>query len=573
MEEHSLQQMAVPTAPRTSRETIPQEDPIPTKESETRLVPLEINEAPVNGEHDTHQPESTGAEQYPSTWIFATIMVGLSLSSTLVALYYKDNSILATAIPRITAQFDSLGDVGWYGSAFLLTNCSVSLFYGKLYTFFPVKWVYLCALALFEMGSLLCGVTPSSLGLIIGRAIAGLGAGGLYSGAMLIIAENAPMHQRPVYNGIITAVFSVSGVAGPLIGGVLTDHITWRWCFYINLPLGGVTAFVNLLLLKSKEPAKSVAGVREKLFQLDPLGLLFFLPSIICLLLALQWGGSEYPWSDARVIALFTVFGVLFLAFIAVQIYEQDKATIPPRILSDRNIWGASLSGLCLSASLLVFSYYLPIWFQAIKNASATMSGVLNLPVLGTLAISTILSGFLVTVFGHYMPFMVVAPVLASIAAGLLTTLTPSSSQASYLGYQALYGLGCGLGMTQPILAVQSCVESAADAPSATVIVIFMQTLGGTLFLSVAQNLFHNRLLTLLGGVQRVDVGRVVAAGAAGFRDVVEPEVLDVVLARYSSAITYSFYAGLALSVVAILGVLPMQWIPLNQKGEGMAPN
>ncbi|KAL2831869.1 major facilitator superfamily domain-containing protein [Aspergillus pseudoustus] len=490
-------------------------------------------------------------------------MVGLSLSCTLVAL---DNTILATAIPRITAQFDSLGDVGWYGSAFLLTNCSVSLLYGKLYTFFPVKWVYLSALAVFEVGSVLCGATPSSVGLIIGRAIAGLGGGGLYSGAMLIIAENAPMHQRPVYTGVITAVFSVAGVAGPLLGGALTDNTTWRWCFYINLPLGGVTAFVNLFFLKSRKPVKTIAGLKAKLLQLDPIGLLFFLPSMICLLLALQWGGSEYPWSDARVIALFSVFGVLLLTFIAIQIHEQDKATIPPRIFSNRNIWGASLSSFCLSASLMVFTYYLPIWFQAIKDASATMSGVLNLPMLGTLAIFTVLSGILVTVLGHYMPFMMIAPILASIGAGLLTTLTPSSSQASYLGYQALYGIGCGLGMTQPILAVQARVESPADAPSATVIVIFMQTLGGALFVSVAQNLFHNRLLTLLRGLPGVDVGRVVAAGAAGFRDVVEPEMLGVVLDRYSSAITYSFYAALALSVSAMLGALPMQWIPLKTK-------
>ncbi|KAJ0423131.1 major facilitator superfamily domain-containing protein [Aspergillus carlsbadensis] len=576
MREHDVQQMSVPTSPRasiTSRDTTPQGDQNPTKESQTRLVPLEIDEASVSasGEHNGHQAEIKAAQEYPSSWRFAAIMVGLSLSITLVSL---DNTILATAIPRITAQFDSLDDVGWYGSAFLLTTCSVSLLYGKLYTFFPVKWVYMCALGIFEAGSLICGATPSSIGLIIGRAVAGIGAGGLSSGALLIIAENRPMHQRPVYNGIVTGLYSVAGVAGPLIGGALTDNTTWRWCFYINLPLGGVTAFVNLVFLKSKKPVKTISGVKETFWQMDPIGMLFFLPSMICLLLALQWGGSKYPWSDARVIALFAIFGVLFLTFVAVQIYEQDRATIPPRLFSNRNIWGASLYALGLGGSFMVFTYYLPIWFQAIKNASATMSGVLNLPMLGVIAFCTVLSGFLVTVFGHYMPFMLAGPVLTSIGAGLLTTLTPSSPRASYLGYQVLYGMGCGVGLMQPILAVQARVERAADAPSATVIVMFMQTLGGALFVSVAQNLFHNRLLTLLRGVQGVDVGRVVDAGAAGFRDVVDAEVLGIVLERYSSAITYSFYAALALGLVAILGVLPMQWIPLNRKvgmgkGEG----
>ncbi|KAH8692966.1 putative MFS toxin efflux pump [Talaromyces proteolyticus] len=562
MEEHKSHQVSAPTSPRTPFAA--SRKPILTKESETRLVPLEIDDASASGEHNDQQQPVGLAEGYPSAWRVAAIMVGMSLACTLVAL---DNTILATAIPRITTQFDSLEDVGWYGSAFLLTNCSVSLLYGKLYTFFPVKWVYMCALAVFEAGSLLCGATPSSVGLIIGRAIAGAGGGGLFSGAMLIIAESAPLHQRPVYNGIIMAIFTVAGVAGPLLGGALTDNTTWRWCFYINLPLGGVTGFVILFFLKSKKPVKTTEGAKEYLWQLDPVGLLFFLPSMICLLLALQWGGSKYPWQDARIIALFAVFSALFLTFVVVQIYEQDRATIPPRLFKNRNIWGASLYTFCLSASFMVFTYYLPIWFQSVKSASATMSGVLNLPMLGTLGTFTILSGILVTYTGHYMPFILTAPVLTSIAAGLLTTLTPSSSQKSYVGYQALYGVGCGLGMTQPMLAVQACVESPADAPSATVIVIFMQTLGGALFVSAAQNMFHNKLLHLLRSVEGVDVKKVVEAGAAGLKDVADGDVLDVVVQSYSSAITYSFFAATALAAAAMLGALPMQWISLKRKG------
>ncbi|KAH8688640.1 MFS transporter [Talaromyces proteolyticus] len=524
---------------------------------EANVVPLETEE--TNGQHEQLE---TPAEAYQSKSRLAAIMVGLALSCTLVAL---DNTILATAIPKITAQFDSLGDVGWYGSAFLLTNCSVSLLYGKLYTFFPVKWVYMWALAVFEIGSLLCGATPTSVGLIIGRAIAGAGGGGLFSGAMLIIAESAPMHQRPIYNGIIIAIFSIAGVAGPLLGGALTDNTTWRWCFYINLPLGAVTSLVIAFFLKAKKPVKTIAGVKEKLVQLDPVGLFFFLPSMICLLLALQWGGTEYPWSDARVIALFVVFGVLFLIFVGVQWWEQDQATIPPRLFQNRNIWGASLYILCISASVMALTYYLPIWFQSVRNATATMSGVMNLPMLITLAIFTILCGALVTAFGYYMPFMYIAPIVMTIAAGLLTTITPDSRPAQYLGYQALYGVGCGAGMTQPMLAVQAAVSSL-DAPSATVIIVFMQTLGGALFISVAQNIFHNKLLVLLAReAPDVDVGKVVSAGATGLRAVVDEDALPAVLDAYSGAITYSFYVAVALAGIAILGALPMQWLSLKK--------
>jgi MFS family permease len=145
----------------------------------------------------------------------------------------KDNTIIATAIPRITDQFHALNDVGWYGSAYLLTTCSFQLIFGKLYTFYSIKYVYLAALFLFELGSLICGVAPSSTALILGRAVAGLGCAGIFSGAILIIAKTVPLHRRPAYTGIIGAMYGIASVAGPLMGGAFTDRLTWRWCFYM----------------------------------------------------------------------------------------------------------------------------------------------------------------------------------------------------------------------------------------------------------------------------------------------------------------------------------------------------
>jgi MFS family permease len=265
---------------------------------------------------------------------------------------------MATAIPKITDQFGSLDDVGWYGSAYLLTNCSVSLLYGKLYTFFSIKWVYLVALGLFELGSLVCGITPNSIGLILGRAVAGIGAGGIFPGTILIIAESVPMRQRPIFTALISAIYSVSGVAGPIIGGALTDHATWRWCFYINLPLGGVTCLFVLAFYHAQSPMKTRNGLKDVLMQLDPIGLLCFLPSMISLLLALQWGGTRYPWSSTQVIVLFVVFGVLLVAFVAVQWWQQDRATISPQLIMNRNVWGASIFVFCLAASLMEYTYY-----------------------------------------------------------------------------------------------------------------------------------------------------------------------------------------------------------------------
>jgi MFS family permease len=164
--------------------------------------------------------------------------IALCLSVFCMAL---DNTILATAIPRITDQFNSLDDIGWYASAYLLTTCALQLIFSKLYTFYNIKWIYLMSVFIFEIGSLLCGVSPNSTALIIGRAIAGIGGAGIFSGAILIISKTVPLHQRPSYTSAIGSMYGIASVAGPLMGGAFTDRLTWRWCFYINLPFGGVT--------------------------------------------------------------------------------------------------------------------------------------------------------------------------------------------------------------------------------------------------------------------------------------------------------------------------------------------
>lgn len=369
------------SVPRTSMSPVIPWDPL-NNDSVTRLAPFDLSD-------NVNQREARNkGETCPAGWKLGIIMVGLSLACILSALVnphklqapyvlidantvelIQDNTILTTAIPLITKQFNSLDDVGWYASAFLLTTCAVSLIYGKLYTYYPIKWIYLGALCLFEVGSLICGATPSSLGLIIGRAVAGIGAGGIFSGSLLIVSQETPLRLRPIYTSIISAIYGVASVAGPLIGGALTDHASWRWCFYINLPLGAVTCVFLLLFYEAKKPVKAVAGWKDIILQLDPLGLLFFLPSMISLLLALQWGGSKYPWDSPLIITLFIVFSVLLLAFVAAQWWQQDRATIPPRLIKNRNVWGACFFLFCLGASFMVYSYYVSNSFQARSDA------------------------------------------------------------------------------------------------------------------------------------------------------------------------------------------------------------
>lgn len=248
--------------------------------------------------------------------------------------------------------------MGWYGSSFLFTNCTVQLFFGKLYTFYSAKWVFLSGLGIFEIGSLVCAIAPNSVSLIIGRAIAGIGAAGLFSGAIIIIANTVPLRIRPIYIGILSSMHSIASVAGPILGGAFTDHLSWRWCFWINLPLGGLTAIGIFFLMPTRAGDVQPLPWKEQVKQFDLPGTLTMIPSIICLLLALQWGGSKYEWKSARIIVLMILFGLLFAAFVGIQIWQKDRATVPVRLMKNRSVFGASWYACCISAPMFVVAYY-----------------------------------------------------------------------------------------------------------------------------------------------------------------------------------------------------------------------
>ena len=502
--------------------------------------------------------------EYPTGAKLGIIVASLCLSVFLMAL---DNTIIATAIPKITDHFKALDDVGWYGSAYLLTTCAFQLLFGKLYTFFSIKWVYLTAIFIFEVGSVVCGAAPTSVALIIGRAVAGVGSAGIFSGALVIIAYAVPLVKRPIFTGLIGGMYGLASVAGPLMGGAFTDKVTWRWCFYINLPIGAVTFLGIALFFKSPERKNEVSiGFKERVKQFDPIGTVFFLPCIICLLLALQWGGSKYPWSDGKIIALFVIFGVLAICFLSVQLWKQDNATVPPRIIKKRSIMFGCWFVFCLGASFFIFIYYIPIWFQAIKGTSAVESGIRNLPMILGLVFISIISGIAITLLGYYTPFMIGSSVLMAIGAGLLSTLKVGSGHPMWIGYQALFGLGVGMGMQQPLIAAQTVCD-LDDIPTATAVTNFCLTLGGALFISVGQNIFTNRLVTNLAAtVPNLNPSIVLQVGATSLRQAVDPSNLSGVLSAYNGAITQTFYVSLAMACFSIIGSLGMEWKSVKGK-------
>ena len=471
----------------------------------------------------------------------------------------KDRTIISTAIPTITDEFHSLNDVGWYGSAYMLTACCFLLLIGRVYTFYNPKWVFLSTIGLFEVGSVICGAAPNSVAFIIGRAIAGTGSSGIFSGAIIIIMSLVPLHKRPILQGMMGAIFGIASVIGPLLGGVFTTKVSWRWCFYINLPIGGAAIVLLALILDMPKARKAGTPWVQQVLQLDPIGTVFFVSSIVCLLLALQWGGSTYSWSNGRIIALLVLFVVFLIVFIGVQIWKKDTALVPPRIVTQRSIAAAMWSQFCLGSAMMTLIYYIPIWFQAIKDVSALKSGIDTLPLLLSLVVSSISAGILVSKIGYYTPFMIGSSVIISIGAGLIITWTPDTMHARWIGYQVVFGFGLGMGMQQGSLAAQA-VLSRKDAPIGISLLMFGQQLGGAVFVSVGESVFTNQLVKGLKNVAGISPAVVVNTGATDLRHVVDSSNLRGVLVAYNGALTKTFTVAVAMACFSVIGALFVEW-------------
>ncbi|EXJ56117.1 hypothetical protein A1O7_09048 [Cladophialophora yegresii CBS 114405] len=499
-------------------------------------------------------------EKYPTGVKLAVVLLSIYLSVFLVAL---DRTIIATALPQITDKFQSFGDVGWYNAAFLLPTTALQLFFGRLYTFYSPKWIFISEVFIFEIGSAICGAAPNSVAFIWGRAVAGLGAGGLFNGSMILMMYIAPLQKRPLYMGLLGAVFGVASVAGPLLGGVFTTKVSWRWCFYINLPIGAIVLAFLYFAVEDAPPALGELPFREKLSRIDIPGTLVFIPCIVCLLLALQWGGQQYAWSNGRVIALLVLFGVLLVVFIVIQVVRQESATVPPRIAKQRTIATGGFYVFCLGSSFMITVYYLSIWFQAIKGDSAIRSGYSTLPFILSLVVASILSGAFVSKIGYYNPSVLAGAILGPIGSGLFTLFKVDTAHPMWIGVQVLFGFGVGVGLQQTNIAAQAVLEKK-DAPTGVSLVFFCQGLGGTISVSLAQNILDNKLVSGLRGIGDITAHDIVRTGATELRKAFTPQQLPEVLRVYNHALVVVFYVGLAFSCAAVFGALGMEWKTLK---------
>lgn len=341
-----------------------------------------------------------------------------------------------------------------------MTFGGMSASWGKAYKYFDLKYTFITSILVFEVGSLICGLAPISKTLIVGRAIAGVGAGGMFVGGTSIASFSTSPKFRPVLMGFIALTYSLASVLGPLLGGAFTERVTWRWCFYINLPIGAFSAAVVLIFFRIPNAAElPSARLKEKLLHLDPLGVVLAMAAIVCFIQGLQYAGSSRPWTDSQVIGLLVGFGVISIVLVIWETYLDEYAMLIPRLLKKRAVCSVLPYQFCAAAFLFLLIYYLPLYFQSIRGSDPIESGIDSLPLLVSVGIFAIVGGLVVSKTGYAAPNMLAGAALAAVGLGLLYTLDVDTPSGKWIGYQILTGSAVSFSIQNALNIAQSNVR------------------------------------------------------------------------------------------------------------------
>ncbi|WP_422070528.1 MFS transporter [Streptomyces orinoci] len=430
-------------------------------------------------------PVSPGPGERPGPARIRLVFAGLMLTLLLAAL---DQTIVATALPKVVGELHGLDRMSWVVTAYLLTSTVVLPLYGKLGDLCGRKAVFLFAILFFVAGSALAGWSRTMDQLIAFRALQGVGAGGLMIGVQAIIADIVPPRERGRYMGVISAAYGLASVAGPLLGGFFTDHASWRWCFYVNVPFGLITLAVVAKGLKMPRP--TARG------RFDVLGALLLTASSTCLVLLTSWGGTEYAWTSRTILGLGAGTLGTALLFIVVEQYAAEPI-IPPRLFADPVFTVAALVGAVVGVGLFGAASYLPTFLQMVDGADATESGLLMLPMMGGIVVASLVAGQLISRTGHYKLLPILGGALSAEGMYLLSHMDADTSRLVYSLWMAILGVGLGLCLPVLILAVQNSVDPA-DLGSATSANNFFRQIGGSVGAAVFGTLFAHRLAARL---------------------------------------------------------------------------
>jgi len=503
--------------------------------------------------------EFTKVEHRRILVILGALMLGMFLAAL-------DQTIVATALPTIAGDLHGLNHLSWVVTAYLLTATISTPLWGKLGDLYGRKNLFQLSILIFLAGSMLSGLSPHMVELIAFRAVQGIGAGGLMVGAQAIIGDVVPARQRGRYMGYFGAVFGLSSVLGPLAGGWLTQHLSWRWVFYVNVPIGVVALFAIATVLH--------IPVRRVPHRIDWSGTALLSAGVTSIILLTTWGGTEYAWGSATIIGLGVVALVMLVAFCLVETRAAEPV-IPLALFRNRTFTAASGVGFIIGFSMFGAIVYLPLYLQTVHGASPTASGLELLPVVGGMLCTFIASGRLVTRTGRYKVFPIVGSAVLAGGLALLSRLGPHTSFDVVAVYMVVVGLGIGLVMQVLVVAVQNSVPFARLGV-ATSTATFFRTIGGVFGVAVLSAVFNNRLLAQLRAYAspaqlKLLHGSSVAANPAQINRLPSAERV-VFLGAFSHALQIVFLVAVPVTVLAFLLSWIMKEIPLRTMARVPVP-
>ena len=490
--------------------------------------------------------------------VLGALMLGMLLAAL-------DQTIVATSLPTIVGDLGGLNQLSWVVTSYLLASTVSTPLYGKLGDLYGRKSLFQLAIVIFIAGSMLAGLSQNMLELIGFRAVQGIGAGGLMVGAQAIIGDVVPPRERGRYQGWMGGVFALASVAGPLIGGFLTDDVSWRWIFYINVPIAAIALFVTATVLKTHTGRVS--------HNIDWLGAFFLAGGASALILLTTWGGTEYPWASLPIVGL-GVAGVALLACFIVVERRASEPILPFRLFRLQVFNVASGIGFVIGFAMFGAITFLPVFLQLVDGASATNSGLNILPLMAGLLVASITSGQLISRFGRYKIFPVVGTALAAIGVFLLSTLDPQTSRFALSMYMVVLGLGLGCVMQVLVIAIQNAVEQR-DLGVGTSSATFLRSMGASFGVAIFGAIFSNQLASNLrknlpASALHSGINPSSLEGNPASLAHLPPAIHAGLVNSVSESLHVVFLAAVPILVIAFLITLLLREVPLRTHARGV---